>query len=154
MTSVSFRRAVAAQQTTEAFILLLTIDHASLDEPIRVTSDAVDTVSQGVTYIPFPFELTLPSDSASSTPRARLVIDNVDRRVVEAVRQITSAPSVTFQLVLSSDPDTAEVEFPDFKLRSVEVDALTVSGDLTIELYEDEPYPAGTFVPSAFPGLF
>ena len=152
--STTFKQAVAAQETGEAFLVLLTISHADLAAPIRVSSDAVNTTSRGETYVAFPFDLSLPDDNQSSAPRARLTIDNVDRQIVEAIRQIQSPPTVQLVVVLSSDPDTVEAEFPAFKLRSVEVDILTVRGDLTIELFEDEPYPAGSFVPSAFPGLF
>lgn len=152
--STTFKQAVAAQETGEAFLVLLTISHADLAAPIRVSSDAVNTTSRGETYVAFPFDLALPDDNRSSAPRARLTIDNVDRQIVEAMRLIQSPPTVLMEVVLASDPDTVEAEFPAFKLRSVEVDILTVRGDLTIELFEDEPYPAGSFVPSAFPGLF
>ena len=43
-------------------------------------------MSGGDTYLACPFFLELPSDEEDRPPRARLRIDNVDRRQVRAVR--------------------------------------------------------------------
>ncbi len=152
--SQTVKQAVNAPETGETFIILLTIDHADLSQPIRVSSDAVDTVSRGDTFVAFPFELSLPDDTEDRLPRARLRIDNIDREVVKAVRSITSAPSVLIEIVLASDPETVEVSFPDFQMRDIGYDALTVEGSLTLEEIAGEPYPARIFSPADFPGLF
>lgn len=152
--SLSLREAVNAPETGEVFLVLLTIDHPDLGAPIRVTSDAVDTVSRGETFVAFPFELTLPEDGEDRPPRARLRIDNVDRRIVQAVREIASAPTVLMEVVRAADPDTVEAAFPEFRLRDVSYDALVVEGELSLESFLAEPYPAGIFSPAEFPGLF
>jgi len=41
---------IYSQETGTAYIVLLTLSHPTLPAPIRVTSDAVITVSQGNTY--------------------------------------------------------------------------------------------------------
>lgn len=152
--SLTARQALYAQETGEAFLVLLTIDHANLASPIRVSSDAVDTVSRGDTYIAFPFRLSLPDDSDDRPPRARLTIDNVDRTIVQTLRQISSAPTVLIEAVRGADPGTVEAAFPDFELANARYDALTVQGDLTLESFLHEPYPAERFTPADFPGLF
>ncbi len=152
--SQAVKQAVNAPETAETFIILLTIDHADLAQPIRVSSDAVDTVSRGDTFVAFPFDLSLPDDTDARLPRARLRIDNIDRQVVQAVRSITSAPSVLIEIVMASDPETVEVSFPDFQMREIGYDAVTVEGSLTLEEIEGEPYPARIFSPADFPGLF
>ena len=58
--SSAAQAAVFAAQTGEAFLVLLELNHADLATPIRVTSDAVATVSNGDTYTPFPFFISLP----------------------------------------------------------------------------------------------
>lgn len=152
--SLVARQALNASETGEAFIVLLTIDHPNLAVPIRVGSDAVDTLSRGETFVAFPFDLRLPDDSGDRTPRASLSIDNVDRRIVQAIRAITSAPSVTIEIVRAGDADTVEAAFPAFTFTDLSYDALTVSGSLTLESFAAEPYPAATFTPSRFRGLF
>jgi len=152
--SANFKTEVFKQETSECFILLVTIDHADLSVPIRVSSDGVDTISRLNTFVSFPFDITLPSDSEDGPPVAKLVIDNVDRQIVQAVRSISSPPSVLMEIVLASDVETVEVDWPDFELIDVDYDALTVSGLLTQERFESEPYPHLKFTPGNFPGLF
>lgn len=148
------RQALHAEGTEEAFLVLLTLSHADLAEPLRVTSDAVDTLSRGETFIAYPFELSLPDDDDSRVPRAKLAIDNVDRSIVLAVRSLSTAPVVLVEIVRASDPDTVEARFADFRLANVLYDAHLVQGDLSIEDFTTEPFPAHVFSPSLFPGLF
>ncbi len=143
-----------AGETGDAFLVLLTLSHPDLAQPICVTSDAVQTVSGGTVFVPFPFDLALPDDLDAKSYRARLVIDNVDRQIVEAVRSVTSAPDILIKIVRAATPDTVESQFVDFKLTNVVYDAFRIEGDLTVEDFTAEPYPAATFSPGLFPGLF
>ena len=152
--SLTAKQAINAPETSEAFIILLTIDHSDLAAPIRVSSDAVDTVSRGNSFVAFPFDLSLPDDTDDRPPRAKLKIDNVDRRIVQSIRTSSSSPSVLIEIVRGSDPDTVEAAFPDFQMRDIGYDALVVEGALTLEELTGEPYPARIFSPAAFPGLF
>jgi len=126
----------------------------ALATPICVTSDEVTTVSNGVSFVPFPFDLVLPNDMDSKSYRAKLVIDNIDRSIVQAVRSLTTAPSVQIQIVRAATPDVIEVQFVDFNLTNVTYDAYRVQGDLTVEDFTAEPFPAAIFSPGLFPGLF
>ena len=152
--SLTFRQAVNAEETGEAFLILITIDHADLAQPIRVSSDAVDTESRGETFHACPFDLSLPDDPDQGSAAARISIDNVDRDIVIALRSISTAPSVTMELVLASDPDTVEASFEDFELKHADYDALVVQGDLSIESFMSEPFPGDIFSPACFPGVF
>ena len=148
------QQALFAQETSDTFVVLLTIGHSSLPEPIRVTSDAVITVSNGVSFVPFPFDLALPNDLDSRSYRAKLVIDNVDRSIVQAVRSLTTPPTVLIQIVRAATPDVIEAQFVDFTLTNVTYDAWRVEGDLTVEDFTAEPFPGAIFSPGLFPGLF
>ena len=152
--SASSRQALYAPESGEAFLVLLTLSHTSLPQPIRVTSDAVTTTSRGNSFMPFPFDLVLPDDQENRSPRARLVIDNVDRQIVQAVRSLSTAPTALIEIVRAASPDTVEAQFVDFKLTNVTYDALRVEGDLTLEDFTAEPFPSAIFSPSLFPGLF
>ncbi len=154
LASQTFKDAIFSQETSEVFILLLTIDHADLADPIRVCSDSVSVISRGETFINFPFDLSLPIDSSEGPPRAQLTIDNVDRQIVQAIRSITSPATVLMEIVLSTDLETVEMSWPDFEMISAEYDFLKVSGELTIEQFISEPWPQGRFLPSNFPGVF
>lgn len=159
--STGLKQAANAAQTSEAFLQLVTIDHSSLAEPIRVTTDPFETLSSGVKgvisntveYVALPFEITLPDENEDQLPRAKLTIDNVSREVIAAVRGINTPATVNIKIVLASNPDVVEAEITNFELRNVTADALTVQGDLTTVQFDGEPYPAGRFTTSSFPSL-
>jgi hypothetical protein len=73
---------------------------------------------------------------------------------VQAVRSLTSAPALLIEIVRAADPDTVEARFADFRLTNVTYDAHLVQGDLTVEDFTTEPFPAAVFSPGLFPGLF
>lgn len=152
--SATMVAALYGQETGEAFLVLLTIEHSSLASPIRVTSDSVNTVSNGNTFVPFPFEILLPNDPEDAVPTSRLRICNVSREITVALRTIPDAPTVKIQLVLASSPDTIEVEYSQFTLKSATYDASIVEGTLSGEDFLVEPYPSGSMNPEEFPGLF
>ena len=155
-----------SEETGDYPILLITLSHSSLSEPIRVSSDPTSrisstdadivygTVSRGNTFVFMPFTMSLPGDTEDSAPKTTISIDNVTRELVPTIRALTSPPTVTMELVMASTPDFVEALLPGFDLTSISYDALTISGTLSVELLISEPFPAGTFTPSQFPGLF
>lgn len=151
--SATMRDAAYAPETGEAPLALLTIDHPELTTPIRLSSDAVNTLSRGDTYIALPFRAVLPNDNEEAT-RSRLEIDNIDRQIVEALRSISSPPKVTMEIVLASTPDVVEAGPFDFELQEARYDVLVVSGDLAFEPILDLSVPGDVMSPGLFPGLF
>lgn len=147
--------AMLARETDEVPLVLVTIDHPSLDgTPIRVTSNDVATVSRGDTFQPFPFRVVFPSDSDDAPPRAQLEIDNVDQRIAVAIRSaIGDPPTVLAEVVLASQPNTVDTTAFDLELLNTEINRLTVRGDLGIEDPARRPYPGPIFGPAQYPGL-
>jgi len=152
--SATFKQAMFAQETSEAFLPLITLEHDDLDSPIRVVHNHTEITSNGNTFLPYAFQLMLPDDTERNVCQGKLTIDNVSREIIEAIRSISSAPTVTIQIVLASDPDTVEIEYSDFKLKEITYDAEWVSGNLVIETFSKEPFPGDSFTPGNFPGLF
>ena len=152
--SSTFKSASYGSHTDEAYLVLLTIDHDDMVEPLHITSDGVSTSSGGVSFIPYPFSLALPDDTERPFSQGKLVIENVSQRIIESVRSFSTALSVTMQIVLSSDPDTVEIEYPDFDLIDISYDEQSISGNLSILSFVEEPFPGDSFIPSDFPGLF
>lgn len=157
------KQAIYAQSTDEVFIVLVTIEHENFEAPIRVCSDPFEVlpdlgvkgvVSRGEEYIYLPFTINLPLQDEQGIARASISIDNISREIVAAVRQASTALGVSIEIVLASDVDTPELSVQDFRLETVSYDAFTVSGDISIEYFELEPYPARRFTPSDFPGIF
>jgi hypothetical protein len=162
--SLNFREALNAQDTGEVAIFLLTIDHDELSSPIYLSTDPTErlsevplmygTVSRSVTYIFIPMEIGLPDEREESPPRATFRISNVTRELVSLVRSVTTPAQAKLELVLASDLDTVEVESPWLDIVAATVTALDVSFELTLNSMATEMWPAESFDPSAFPGLF
>lgn len=148
------RSSMFAEETADGLLALLTIDHPDLTQAIHVVHNTEDIVSRGNTFRAFPFELVLPTSDPDSPPQAQLTIDNVSREIGQAIRAISTAPTVVIEVVRISDFDAVELSFPALKLRNVRFDVSKVTGDLVSEDLQLEPYPAYTFSPADFPGLF
>ncbi len=161
--SSAFHAAVNSETTDEIFLILITISHPSFADDIRICNDTATVlpiagvrgvISRGNEYIYLPFQITLPTQDETGIGKAQLSIDNVDRAIVAAMRSANSVVSVKIEIALSSDPDTIEASLENFRLESVKYDAMSVSGTISIDYFELEPFPKGRFVPSHFPGMF
>ena len=73
---------------------------------------------------------------------------------MRALRSLGTAPLVLIEIVRTAEPDVVEAKCEDFRLMNVSYDANLVQGNLTIEDFTAEPFPAGTFTPGYFPSLF
>lgn len=150
----AFLRAVRARETEEVFLLLLTLNHADLAQPIRVVDNTQDVVSGGNAFVAYPFEIDLPEDTGERPARARIRIDNVDRQLVATLRSAATPPAVTIEVVMASAPDTVEASFAGMSLVEAGYDVLTITGELTFEDVLNEPFPGVYFTPANFPGMF
>jgi hypothetical protein len=152
--STTARAAMYAAQTDQVFLQLLDIDHENLQDPIRVVNNTETMAHGGNTYLPFPFRIDLPDEQEDTITNARLTIDATDRQIIIAIRQLATAPSITWKLVLASSPDTVEAGPFDFVLRNVRYSLHTVSGELVYEDRLNLEVPKLKFAPEHFGGLF
>ena len=144
---------LAAQECGTAWLVLLTLAHLQLDVPVRVTSDAVATTSNGHTFQPFPFEVTLPDDVEGRAPQAQLRIDNTSQEIIALLRGLTTPPSLTIQIVRSATPDVVEREWSGLEWRSSQYDIGAITGMLTVDDLALEEFPYVTF-DGRFKGLW
>jgi ABC-type cobalt transport system substrate-binding protein len=163
--SLNFREALFAPESGEVPIFLLTITHASLSEPIRLTTDPTEvattdpeltykTESRGNDYLYVGVDVTVPNEEDRSPPASKLTISNVTRDLIPFARSVSTPPAVKIEAVLKSDPDTVELEFPQMDMINLTYNAAQLEFDLVIDSLTAEAYPAGTFSPSQFPALF
>ncbi len=163
--SPSALKALFSPDSDDTLLCLLTLSGSNLLSPIRLSDgytqrlSETDTdilygvVSRSQQYIFLPFQLSLPTEEEAA-PRATITLHDVTRLLLPNVRQLTSAPSVKIELVLASNPNVVEVDMGEFLLANISYTADTISGELTLESFEMEPFPSGTFTPNYFPGLF
>ena len=141
------------QETSEVWLILVTISHASLASPIRVVNNNEDITSRGLLYLAFPFQIILPGEDPDSVSKAVLRFDNADRTAIAAIRGLDTAPSVSLEVILARRPDIVEISFPGLMLRNATYDAFTIEGELYFEALVSEPITY-SMTPSRFPGLF
>ncbi|MEA9605699.1 DUF1833 family protein [Xanthomonas campestris pv. plantaginis] len=67
---------------------LLEMTAPSFGAVLRIANDTEDWVSNGNTYIGYPFRFTAPTDSAGQTPRAQLEVDNVGRGITDDLERM------------------------------------------------------------------
>ena len=153
MVTTTFEGEAFAQDSGKVYLVLLEISHADLTSTIRVVNNNENITSNSNTFVKFPFDITLPDNKNGSPSAAKLAIDNVSFEISDAIRSISTPATVKIQVVDAANPNTIEVEFPNFLLTNVNWDVNSVSGDLTQEDFFIEPFPAGTFSPNAFPSV-
>lgn len=149
-----------AQETKHVLLCLLTInnDLRLCNIPVEKLPELGENIygcrSNGQTYIFLPFEIQLPQDDKTGVVTATLKIDNVDRRVTPYARANRQPINMDIQVVTTANLDYIEMEHKDFKLTNVASDCFVISGNISLEYLDLEPYPSGRFTPSGFTGLF
>jgi len=164
--SLNFRQAAFEAESGVFPICLITIDHADLPAPIRLSTDPTQrisepvadvvygTVSRGNSFYFFPCELKLPDDTDDGPGQMSLQFSNVNRDYIAIIRSITGRPTVNIEMVLSNALNTVEAQWPEFLITDVNWDAGLISFSMSMETLEREGYPSGSYTPAAFPGLF
>ena len=166
--SMNLRLSHDAQSTDEVEVALIKISHASLDDPILLSTDPTERISSeplvygtystwnGEAGNPFYFVLVsaqLPNDQDDSAMLASLVFENVDNDIAAALRSVTDRATIDMAVVLASSPNVIEADYRGFKLISASGDAATVTLTISLEPITAEPWPAGRMTRQRFPGL-
>lgn len=154
MPSNTFIQASNAVETGEVFLSLLEFTHPDLPDALYFVDNTVAIVSNGITYNPYPFRITLPEDNEGVLPSVDLTIDNVDQTLIEAIRGFNNPPIVTLKIILASNPDTIEIQLDNLKLRNVKFDVFTISGKMVMDSPLGRKFPSGTYNPKQYLALF
>jgi hypothetical protein len=159
-------RAMFSPNSDASLLILLTITGEDIGQPIRLcdgytqrlASGGADviygTVSRGNEFIFLPLNITLPTEEQTASPRCSITIYDVTRYLTPVIRSIHTSPNVLMELVLNTTPDTLEASFPGFLMAGINYNKDVVTAELVVESLTNEPFPSGTFLPSAFPGLY
>lgn len=149
--------AIYAPSTNEVFVRLLEISHPSWSQPFRFCDNTEDVVSNGDTYVRFPFTIEPPNDSGEDPARATLLLDNIERSVLPSIRQVISSSdriTVTLAIVLVSEPDTVLGDVWEFELTEYSANAQVIQCNLLLDAVLDESVPGDDMTPAKNPGLF
>jgi hypothetical protein len=165
--SASLRRELEKQESSEALLIFVTITHPTMDETIRVVSEpeGIDYVYGGETFIGFPFDIELLTDS-ERFPETRIAVQNVDETIGRAIKGLIGPPRVKIEILALSDFDTTvnprteigtpTVEYSADKLYliDVEIDAMQITGRIVSWNYSQEVWPGVRATQNRTPGLY
>jgi hypothetical protein len=152
-------------ETDQDFLYLVTIDHPNLPDGLTLrfwcgTEDnREDLVSNGQTYLAYPFQIAFPDQQQDQPPQSKVVISAVtdpndeDTDIVAILRGLPSPPTIGLSCVLKSQPDVIENEAPDMIVTQCDYDLLQITGDLAYERVLQEPFPADSYSPAHYPAV-
>ena len=142
-----------AQHADDPFLVLLTLSHDTLAEPIRIVRNRKAITSRSNTYLAYPFEIELPTDGEES-PSARITVANVSRSIGYALEALVEPPECLIEIVLASTPDTVERAWDEFSFTQATWDAFRMTATIQQLAFWDEPWPKKFIRPNNFPGMF
>lgn len=168
--SLNARMLQDAEASGELYVVLIEIAHPDLDEPILLSTDNTERLSDDPLYygtrslwrsqtgrkrefLWVVASTLLPSDLDDAPASATIILENLDRRIAEVTRSFTAPAVVAMAVVLASSPDQVEAEYSDLKLTSSEIKAGEVTLSISREEVESEYVPGGRMTSQTFPGL-
>ena len=149
-------RAILAQESGDPILWLVEITHPLLADPLRLTSNVEAINSRGRLFHPARMNLTLPEEIEDRPPRATMILEDVTHELRAELIALppTSAPRITAEIVLGSNPDITERAFRRARLSSLSMDLVAVEGELAATPALLRACPWQQFTPDAAPGVF
>lgn len=163
--SPSLREAAYAQETDKVLIALLTINHPSFSQPIRVTDEPLEdfgneiygVTSRGEQYIFVPFDVDFPDEDEQLVQFLEVRLDSTDRSIIDAIRTAASSnvfPTAMAEVVLHDNPDVPDMVVTGLRLKMAQYNNGILTGRFSTEHTDSQVFPANFFRPSLFPGIF
>lgn len=148
--------AVAGVSSQEVFLFLLKIT-LTIDgtlETYRFVNNTEQIVRDNNIYYPLAFKLNLPQEGEHATGTT-VVIDAVDREIIEVLRKTTTQPEVSFILIMASAPDGPPEAGPfTFNLKDISYTKSSLSATLVYGNHLESVFPRVIKTPHFFPALF
>ena len=150
----AFKAQLFQQESSDPFLLLVTMEHDSFSSPIRFVNNSEDVTSRGNVYSAFPIKITLPTDDSDSVPNVTMTMDNVSLELIDELRTITDYITVSVEGILASLPDFVEIGYNDLKLKGISVNSQTIAAKLFFDDFLSTSLPSESYDPTNFNGIF
>lgn len=152
--SDTMRRAMNAQETGAVILPLITMTQDHWADEIRLVPNTEPITRLGKVFEPLAFTVSLPDEEEEGVPVIQWTADNVDRRLVQALRSVRGVVKATIVWVLAETPDIDELLPLEVEMRAAEYDAMTISGTMGVEPILDMQFGHLVFNPANTPGIF
>lgn len=166
------RRMMDAEASDEVPVVLIEIEHAALDAPIRLSTDNLDLIEttpegqirgtrsrwRGADPETEPFlhvlaSAVLPSDLEDAAQAGTLVLDNLHPDMAKLVRSYTDLATIHLATVMADLPDAPIEQALGLQITSAGITGTEITLTYTYEERENEPWPKGRMTRSWFPGM-
>lgn len=173
--TTGFRNSIEKPYSDEIPLIFATITHPALAQTIRIANDVVDFIWTAQTYVGFPFDITILTDS-DKAPSATIRMQNVDGKIGAAALLLVSSPRLQLNILAASDfgpvlpytktdgsigklrteiaTPTSQYHAPHLRLRNVRGDVMAVEAELWSYDLSQEPFPAIRTTKDNVPGLW
>lgn len=142
-----------SRKSDDPVVVNVTLTHPRWGVPQRLTTDKNPVVSNGQTFAPAAFDLTVISDE-DKPPQASLAIPNVDRRIGVELRKLDSYPECTIEVIALSTPDEPIYSAHRLQVLDPEITPWTVSATLKGKDYTQEQCGTKRVIPRDFYAFF
>lgn len=142
-----------AQESTDPFLILVTLTHASFPT-VYLVDNSVDIISRGNTYIAFPMKIRLSPDDGETAKDIAIEFDNVSLELINEIRQVTDPIGVKIEMILASMPDVVQMQVDELKIASLSYNSSKVSASLIMDSFLTTEMTSEKYTPTIFPGLF
>lgn len=128
--SSGFTRNLLSINPGEPVLFLLEINHAILEEPIRLARDNQDFSFQGYNFIACSFDIVLLTDEDNAVPTAQIGINNIGGPLVNWIEQAEGAAGATVKIIMLQRSNT-EAEFEiETSLKNVNVTMAKITAQI------------------------
>jgi hypothetical protein len=163
ITSLVARQELFREFTSDVAVVLITVEHASLDAPIYLSSDATEMItrdplvygtrSRGNVY-QFVFVGTVMSSDQAEGPRAaQLQFDDLSGDIGRVLQELVGIATATLELVRSTDPDTVEERYTNLQFTTSSGEEQTIAVQVERKSGYREPWPAHRQIKNFAPGI-
>jgi hypothetical protein len=143
-----------SQESNDPFLMLVTLNHSSMPQPLYFCANAVEVISNGITFLPFPVKIVLAPDDGESSREIQMIFDNVSREIIDELRTVTDPIEVQIDMVLASNPNYIQLSILDLKIKSINYDRQKINAKLYLDNFLTVGLPSEKYVPSQYKGLF
>lgn len=143
-----------AQDSSDPFLMLLTMTHPDWVSPFRLVNNSSDVISRTHTYIAYPFNITLPVDDGETLRQAEITIDAVSQDLVVELRKLSTPVAIKLEMVVASLPDIVQIEVPGLQLKMIQYNAHQITGKLLMDDFLATSLDVEKYTPTVFPGIF
>ena len=147
------RAALYAQETGAMFPVLIEIEHEATEYVLRICNNSEALTYDGDEYAPYPFRFEFHTNEAGAPATARITISNVTQEIAAALQGLTTPPVIRARAMYYEGETFEPIMAPEYTLRSISIDAHTISGVLSLDEWAENDFPGDDLSPMTCPGI-